>query len=317
METTERLQRRIDALDDLHGIVRTMKTLSAVSIRQYESASDSMNQYYRAVNLGLYATLFGSQGVASQGYRTSIAGMGKVQQSAIIIFGSDHGLCGRFNDDITAFALANLNSPTASSRACQVLTVGTRLNASLEEFNIEIEESFLMPGSASGIADTIQQVLLKLDGWLSEDIALDLRIFYNSHRHRGGMTRDKTDNSIGYKPKLLELLPVDLGRFQHLEEGNWPSRRIPTFSMDKQLLLSELLRQYFFVAMFRACAESQLCENATRLKTMQSAQKNLEEKLDEVRSQFRRVRQEAITTELLDVISGFEAIINDDSRDLS
>jgi|SaaInlV_120m_DNA_3_1039746.scaffolds.fasta_scaffold00070_24 F-type H+-transporting ATPase subunit gamma len=312
MEATERLQRRIDTLDDLHGIVRTMKTLSAVSIRQYESASDSMNEYYRTVKLGLYAALSGSHS-----YRTSISGIGKVRQSAAIIFGSDHGLCGRFNDDILAFTLANLNSPAASSRACRVLTVGTRLNASLEESNIEIEESFLMPGAASGIADTIQQLLLKLDGWLSEEIALDLRIFYNFQpRHRDGTTSDKIDDSIGYKPKMLELLPVDLNRFQHLEGENWPSRRIPTFSMDKQLLLSELLRQYFFVAMFRACAESQLCEHATRLKTMQSAQKNLEEKLDEVTSQFRRVRQEAITTELLDVISGFEAIMKEDSTDL-
>ncbi|KAA3624930.1 MAG: F0F1 ATP synthase subunit gamma, partial [Proteobacteria bacterium] len=72
-------------------------------------------------------------------------------------------------------------------------------------------------------------------------------------------------------------------------------------------LLTALLRQYFFVSISRACAESQASEHASRLNTMQSAQKNLDERIDEVTMQYRRLRQEAITTELLDVVSGFEA----------
>jgi F-type H+-transporting ATPase subunit gamma len=79
--------------------------------------------------------------------------------------------------------------------------------------------------------------------------------------------------------------------------------------MDRNILLASLLQQYFFITLFRACAESQASEHASRLTSMQSAQKNLDEKRKELSAQFRRVRQEAITTELLDVLSGFDSIV--------
>ena len=81
--------------------------------------------------------------------------------------------------------------------------------------------------------------------------------------------------------------------------------------LDRKTLLARLLRQYFFVTTFRACAESQASEHASRLAAMQSAEKNLDERLDEVTTLYRRMRQEAITTELLDVVSGFEAVMHD------
>jgi F-type H+-transporting ATPase subunit gamma len=78
--------------------------------------------------------------------------------------------------------------------------------------------------------------------------------------------------------------------------------------MDREELLSRLIRQYFFVSIFRACAESQASEHASRLTSMQSAERNLDERLQEVTMIFRRARQNTITSELLDVVAGFEAI---------
>ena len=79
--------------------------------------------------------------------------------------------------------------------------------------------------------------------------------------------------------------------------------------MDRNSLLTALLRQYFRVPIFRACAEPQASGHASRLNTMQSADKNLVERIDEVTTLFRRLRQEAVTTEPLDVVSGFDAAI--------
>jgi F-type H+-transporting ATPase subunit gamma len=105
----------------------------------------------------------------------------------------------------------------------------------------------------------------------------------------------------------LQLLPVHLDQFRHLEAEHWPSRRLPSFTMERDALFASLLRQYFFAALFRACAESQASEHARRLASMQAADKNLDERVESVTPQFRRVRQTAITSELLDVVSGFEA----------
>jgi F-type H+-transporting ATPase subunit gamma len=67
------------------------------------------------------------------------------------------------------------------------------------------------------------------------------------------------------------------------------------------------VRQHYFVVLFRACAESLAAEHGSRLAAMQAAEKNVDERLEEVTGRFRRVRQERITSELLDVVSGFEA----------
>jgi F-type H+-transporting ATPase subunit gamma len=77
--------------------------------------------------------------------------------------------------------------------------------------------------------------------------------------------------------------------------------------MDRERLLGGLLRQHYFVILFRACAESLAAEHGGRLAAMQAAEKNIEERLEEVTGRFRRVRQETITSELLDVVAGFEA----------
>ena len=124
-------------------------------------------------------------------------------------------------------------------------------------------------------------------------------LFFNRHLSTGQ-----------YEPATLRLLPVDFARFASLGREPWESRRLPTFSMDREALLVALLRQYFFVSVFRACAESLASENGARLVAMQSAEKNLDERGGELTAEFRRRRQDAITAELLDVVSGYEAALS-------
>ena len=112
---------------------------------------------------------------------------------------------------------------------------------------------------------------------------------------------------------MLHLLPVDLERFRTMTERPWPSHVLPTFSMAREKLFSALLRQYFFISIFRACVQSLASEHASRLASMQAAERNIEERLRELDAQFRQRRQDAITAELLDVVAGFEALTR--SRD--
>jgi F-type H+-transporting ATPase subunit gamma len=77
--------------------------------------------------------------------------------------------------------------------------------------------------------------------------------------------------------------------------------------MDREQLFAALVREYLFVRLFRACAESQAAEHASRLSAMQSASRNLDDRQVELVAEFRRRRQELITAELLDVVAGYEA----------
>ncbi len=290
MDTAERLQQRIGSLRELGGIVRTMKTLSAVSIHQYEEATLALAGYYRTVELGLHVVLR-RHALPEPRRRRPAPGLGAV------VFGSDHGLCGRFNEEIAAHTLRHLEAVAGAADHRHLLAVGARVAASLEQAGQAVEADVLVPGSAEGITATVQQILLKIDEWREQADVRRVVVFYNHH-----------GPGAGYRPTTVEMLPVSLERFHRLEAEPWPSRVLPTFSMEASRLLSALLREYFFVTLFRACAESQASEHGARLAAMQAAQRNLEEHLDELTAEYRRQRQAAITTELLDVVTGFEAL---------
>lgn len=292
MESLEYLQKQLNSLDELRSIVKTMKALSAANIHQYEQAVSAMAGYYETIEMGLRVVLADYSSSATTGEK----GKGGKKLGAVI-FGSDHGLCGRFNEDIASFALERMNSVPAEHNNRRILTVGSRLAASLEQANQFIEQEFLVPGAANQITRTVEDLLLKIDEWQEEEDVHYVYLFYNRHSRKQG-----------YRPTGVQLLPVNLSRFQKLSQSPWPSRTLPMFTMDRQKLFRRLLDQYLFVLLFRACAESQASEHGGRLAAMQTAERNLDERLGDVTMDYRRARQTVITAELLDLVSGFEAI---------
>lgn len=292
MESLEQLHKQLDSLDELRSIVKTMKALSAASIRQYEQAVDAVNGYCNTVERGLYVAL---KDLPETGMieRTSLQPRG----IAAVIFGSDHGLCGRFNEEISEYAREKMNAAAPQTEHQLMLAVGARVAGILQHDKRDAIESILAPGSASQMTATVQRILLKIDEWREQGGVNRVHIFYN--RHASG---------TGYQATGLELFPMNLKSLREITKMDWPSRCLPTFTMDREVLLSRLLRQHLFVSLFRACAESQASEHASRLEAMRSAQRNLDERLDEVRMNFRRARQSVITSELLDVVTGFEAV---------
>lgn len=289
MEAPERLRQRLESFSDLRNIVGTMKALSAASIHQYEQAVHSLADYRRTVELGLHVVLRESRPPPVRQQR-------KDGHLAAVIFGSDHGLCGRFNEEITEYALERMDSVPAYPER-KILAVGMRAADLLNRAGQPVAEVLNLPGGANQIGSTIQEMLLHIDRW-REKPGLDwLYLFYNQPSGRSS-----------HRPNSLHLLPLHLERFRYLEKEAWPSRSLPTHTMGRQQLLSSLLRQYFFISLFRACAESQAAEHGGRLAAMQAAERNLDERIEEMTGQYRRTRQEAITTELLDIVAGFEAV---------
>jgi F-type H+-transporting ATPase subunit gamma len=287
METVEQLHEQLDNVSQLRGIVKTMKALSAASIRQYQQASAALDGYYRSVELGLHVVLRELHGPPPL---TPASGQAR---AAAVVFGSDHGLCGRFNEEAAGSALTWL----AQFPEPLVLAVGARAQASLEQAGETVQVSLLAPAAASQIVATVEHILLQLDAWQEAARRLQVRLFYNRPLHSGG-----------YRPAELELLPLSEARLQQLEVMEWPSRLLPTFTMDAHSLLASLLHQYLFAALSRACADSQASEHASRLAAMQSAQRNLDERIEELTRIYRRARQNNITAQLLDIVSGFEVV---------
>jgi F-type H+-transporting ATPase subunit gamma len=107
---------------------------------------------------------------------------------------------------------------------------------------------------------------------------------------------------------MIQILPIDFSWLYRLQERNWLSKGLPTYFTDWDSLFASMIREYFFVSIFRSISESLASENASRLESMQAAEKNVEERLSELQKEFQQTRQTAIMDELLDVIAGYEIL---------
>lgn len=300
MHTLDTLKRNIDSARELESVVRTMKTLSAVSIRQYERAVESLMDYYRTVEDGLQMILWRNAELTSRGDSFTAAG-----PVGAVVFGSDQGMCGQFNERIVDFTLQQLgqdagSEPSPTKGRVFFLAIGARATARLLEAGLQVDSEQAVPGSATGITFLVQELLPRIETWRTRRGLGRVVLFY--HRRI---------SASAYRPQQVRLLPVDAAEFIH-PQRRWPSRTLPTFTMEPSRLLSSLLRQYLFVLLFRACAESQAAENASRIASMQSAEQNIRERLDELELEYHQLRQTAITEELLEVVSGFETLVGED-----
>ena len=289
MDSLESVGKRIATTTNLRSIVRTMKSLSAVSIRQYEEASDALRQYSETIELGLHVVLR-RRAMPAPLFTSSDGGAG------LIVFGSDYGLCGRFNEQITQFARSDSGTQGAGHR--RWLPIGARVSALLESAGEEVDACHFLPGSVNGMTATAHSILLKVDEW-RETHGIEQVMLLHNRRENGA-------NSV---PHLVRLLPLDTDWLRRLAQRHWPSRGLPTFTMNDADLFSFLVRQHLFVAIFRAGVDSIASEHATRLASMQAAERNIDEHLDEMSAAFRRKRQQTITEEMMDIVAGYETLM--------
>ncbi|MHC4660760.1 MAG: F0F1 ATP synthase subunit gamma [Planctomycetota bacterium] len=291
MESVEAIKKKINSAQELQSVVRTMKALAAVSIRQFERAVESLGDYYRTVELALRAVMLG--GWKWSGAKEK-AGERRI---AAIVFGSDQGMCGQFNETIADFAEAAIKELQSNAALRRVVAVGARAAGSLENRDIEIDFTLSTPGSIAGVTDIVAELLVRIEHWQAENAPDTVLLFHN--RPLGG---------VSYDPVKTILLPIDETFFSRIGEEKWPNRSLPMFTIEPELMVSSLFSQYFFISIFRAQVESLASENAGRLASMQAAEKNIDDRLKELVRYYNHERQLSITSELLDIVSGFEAL---------
>jgi len=290
-KTTIALSRKIVGAGELQSVVRTMKVVAASSIGQYEKSVSALADYYRTVELALGAC-FRESGpaplLAEQKGKTVASGIGAV------VFGSDQGLVGQFNDVVADFAVQTLKTLPATPR---VWAVGERVHARLADAHLPLIGLFTVPSSVKAITPLVGQILVESESRRSRGEVTELHLFYN-----------RPMSEAAYAPVSQRLLPLDENWRRKLAELPWQTRNLPEVIGGRTASLRALIREYLFVSLFRACAESLASENTSRLAAMQRADKNISELLDDFNRTFHRLRQNNIDEELFDVISGFEAL---------
>ena len=285
------LTRKISSAGDLQSVVRTMKALAASSIGQYEKSVLALGDYYRTVELGLGACFRESQPAPSVVKRK-----GQADTSAIgaVVFGSDQGLVGQFNDEVADFAVKTL---AALPGKPEVWAVGERVHARLADAGMQLMGQFSVPNSVQSITPLVGQIQIESEARRAKGEYARLYIFHN--RPKSGAL---------YEPVSQRLLPLDEAWQQALAKVPWPTKLLPEIMCTGTVTLRALIREYLFISLFRACAESLASENASRLAAMERADKNIDELLETLHGTFHRIRQAGIDEELFDVVSGFEAL---------
>jgi F-type H+-transporting ATPase subunit gamma len=293
-DTTAGMRRKIAGAGDLQSVVRTMKAVAASSIGQYEKSVSALADFNRAVELGLGAC-FRENGTAPLTPERKVRGA-----IGAVVFGSDQGLVGQFNDVVADFAIKTLSGLPGKP---EVWAVGERVHERLADAGLPLRGLFPVPNSVKAITPLVGQILLGAEAREQRGEVAELHLFHNCPK-----------SGAQYEPVNQRLLPLDEEWRRKLAGLPWPTRSLPEVIGGGTATLRAFLRGYLFVSIFRACAESLAAENASRLSAMQRADKNIQELLEDLNRTFHRLRQNGIDEELFDVVSGFEALTPRGSR---
>ena len=289
METLATLRRRVESAEALGSVVRTMKGLAAVNVRVYDRAAEALSAYFDTVEAGLQVLLQRAPVAWSAAADAPAAG-----RHVAVVFGTDQGMAGQFNTQIVEHALAAIGP---RRDAVVVTAVGARLTGLLGAEGCSVDRQFGLPSSPEGIVRRAEELLTGLDAYRSDGGLAAVTLYH--HRPLSGAS---------YEPVTWQILPLDPGWLDALRSRDWPTHQLPAWAGDWETLLEHLIRQVLFVSLYRAFAHSLAAENASRLAAMEAAERNIEERLEQLTLQYHRRRQSSITEELLDVIAGFEVL---------
>ena len=293
METAEQLKKKIGSAEDLRDLVRTMKMLAVTNIRRFQEAVDALADYYKTIEMGLQIALQSGRYDLGR-WQEDPAGKGRL---GLVVFGTDQGLCGRYNEIAVDHTKEVVEVACEGERPRGILCVGLRPALSLEHVYHAVDYTFPVPGFPTGVTRVVQEIVLTVQKWQAKDIT------------RVIVVHNEMLRGVYYRPTHMPLLPLDKAWFTTHLEKPWPNKRVlPTFRQEPVALLSSLIRQYLFFSLYRAQVESLASENAARFLSMQTAEKNIEDRLEELRVTANQQRQNSITEELLDIVAGYEAL---------
>jgi F-type H+-transporting ATPase subunit gamma len=284
MERLADLQNRIRSLGELREVVGAMRSLSAVRVQQAHETLLAIRQYAGIIESALADVTPGLPVLADTSTRAAPA---LRATSAVVVFGSEHGFVGAFNDHVLDHAVAHLEGPED-----RLLLVGSRAAMIATERRHRVAWTCPMASHVGGVDD----VALKTAEEIARAGAGELtKVILVYTRSSGGAT---------WRVVAETLLPFNMAPYTPRRKN----RPAPVSNLASKELFGKLVEELVFAQLTHAAMESFASENAARLTAMKSAHDNIEDKLALMTRLEREGRQEEITTELLDIVTGAEAM---------
>ncbi|MBD3321385.1 MAG: hypothetical protein GF350_09855 [Chitinivibrionales bacterium] len=291
MAELNRLKRTIAGTEQMGSVVGTMKALAAVNIHHYEKAAAAVERYSACI----YAALHG----LFRFYSSDLPGVRSVhrEKPVLIICGAEQSMAGPFDEQLLNFVDKHIQKIAIAHDSPDIFVFGERMAGSLKTGGFRVVKSGDYPASLRNVSDSVYDIIASLDELRENRSVSRIEIFFNRPVSAGS-----------HEPGYATLFPVDRSLVRSLAGRARDSRAAPLCAGNFNDVYRAILRNLIFTGIVRAFIDTLAAENAARLAAMQAAEKNITDRLSELRMVYNRERQSSITAELLDIVAGVEAL---------
>ena len=291
MPSLKDLKIRIDSVKSTRKITKAMQMVAAAKLRRAQESAEASRPYterFHAVMAGL-AHAAKDAGDAP----VLLKGTGGDQTHLLVVMTAERGLCGGFNSSIVKMAKARIEALLAAGKTVKILTVGKKGREQLKReyaklFVEHVDLSEVRKLGYTNAQDIASGILARFDAG-EFDVAT---IFFNTF-----------ESVISQVPTEKQIIPAAF------EEGEVDeAAKVYEYEPDQDAILAELLPRGVATAIFSALLENAASEQGARMSAMDNATRNAGEMIDKLTIEFNRSRQAVITNELIEIISGAEAL---------
>ncbi|MBM05627.1 MAG: F0F1 ATP synthase subunit gamma [Oceanibulbus sp.] len=293
MPNLKDLKNRIASVKSTRKITKAMQMVAAAKLRRAQEAAEASRPYterFNAVMAGLAASVGGSDSAPKL-----LSGTGEDKVHLLVVMTAERGLCGGFNSNIAKKAKAHARDLLAQGKEVKILTVGKKGRDALRRDlgdhlvgHVDLSEvKKIGYGDAQNIA---QDVLNRFDAG-EFDVAT---IFYA-----------KFVNVVMQTPTAQQIIPA---KFEADADEDSGASTLFDYEPSEEAVLADLLPRGVATAIFSALLENGASEQGARMSAMDNATRNAGEMIDKLTIQYNRSRQAVITNELIEIISGAEAL---------
>jgi|GEM_PF-5020155 len=248
METLETLTRRVKTVGEMQSLVHTIRTLSAVNIRQYENAAAALSAFVQTTELGI--------GAMKDWLKPRLVSEEPgSRNTALIVIGAERGLCGRYSEIVAREASSRQQSAMAQAKKpMPLLALGSRLSTILARDNTPVSRTLILPSSAHGLGAVSGRVVRILDGWRSEEAVHSVEVMYMGRQSSGRL-----------ELRQKAVWPIDNQRLTEIFDRPWQSRRLPLWQGAPEKIVLELMRELLISDLTGVCLEAMIAESTARL----------------------------------------------------
>jgi F-type H+-transporting ATPase subunit gamma len=289
MESINEIQSRLQGMEDIKHLLRSVRAMSAIRWRRAKKHLEAAQSYAKDIDsqLGKVLAKVGTSLPAGLSPHP-LPQSGRVNVGLITLT-SDRGLCGNFNTGLVAKAIHVTEILDRKNKDVKIISLGGYGEPLFRSAGYEIFHSEKITSSQGVSFVNIRKAISHIRAYYESGAIDELNILYNQFNYFGS-----------YTPQSIQILPPQISELQEQGEGTSEDLLI---NSDPQQLKAFLLWEHLAARLYMAYIESTVSEHSARLQTMDSAISNLDERVADLEIQFHTIRQEIITQGVLEVQS--------------